>query len=662
MFHLNIFTVASQRIKDALPREIVDKIKASSQRSKTIAIIEPVQKNKDSCASSDSSSDSPSTNTNLNLNHRIVSGPPGKGGMASRFQEAAASMNRSKYRHFGISGGIPPTPQQVQVSLDHDYCSSNKSRRNNRVPSQHQPTPAHRVASYSTGETRHRVIISSGSGLTQVGPSGSIMSLQKNSRAVIRVSRAPVLKRAKELTSHLVALSKPSTTCSPIQISSPITITPASIHNSHSPLLSTSTVSSTSTSVSSPITLAPCSSPKVPLKIEPASPTSNHELDLHDDSSAPSPRTTQRRDSDPKKDSGLESGDVSDASNIEDEHLYSRLPAYLTTLPAKEGIEESQSIVDRTPSKIKLEQEDMALYDRLPTYVTGLSRRNSTESCMKVEDCIEMKPDPMMLEAGSSTLSFCPSSSSPTTCVEGGGIVNSGAEPLPGGVICDNEISSLFKPRRSLRSRQSSRSCSRSSSRSSSTSSFTAHGNSDSESNLPDLTGAPLVGGVPPTHHKPFHVVTRSSTAAKRCSRRPPSTMSPSKTLSSLSSNSKSTMCMKRRRDRSTSSTSSSSSRFRSRSPLDSSALLLSEPFSAAARRSSKRNRNHPRSHVAHQNPKIIKDMEQYRREEKQKQVEERRVVYVGKICESTSRASLRARFEVFGPIEEISVHFRDRG
>ena len=40
----------------------------------------------------------------------------------------------------------------------------------------------------------------------------------------------------------------------------------------------------------------------------------------------------------------------------------------------------------------------------------------------------------------------------------------------------------------------------------------------------------------------------------------------------------------------------------------------------------------------------------------------ERRVVYVGKIAEGTTRADLRKRFEVFGPILEISVHFRDRG
>ena len=48
--------------------------------------------------------------------------------------------------------------------------------------------------------------------------------------------------------------------------------------------------------------------------------------------------------------------------------------------------------------------------------------------------------------------------------------------------------------------------------------------------------------------------------------------------------------------------------------------------------------------------------------QEDSRQVEERRVVYVGKIAEGTTRNDLRNRFEVFGPIVEISVHFRDSG
>ncbi|KAF6209411.1 hypothetical protein GE061_015158 [Apolygus lucorum] len=47
---------------------------------------------------------------------------------------------------------------------------------------------------------------------------------------------------------------------------------------------------------------------------------------------------------------------------------------------------------------------------------------------------------------------------------------------------------------------------------------------------------------------------------------------------------------------------------------------------------------------------------------ERQKQVEERRVIYVGQIDESTTRPQLRERFQCFGPIVDISLHFRERG
>jgi len=48
--------------------------------------------------------------------------------------------------------------------------------------------------------------------------------------------------------------------------------------------------------------------------------------------------------------------------------------------------------------------------------------------------------------------------------------------------------------------------------------------------------------------------------------------------------------------------------------------------------------------------------------EEKNRQVEERRVIYVGRIEEGISKADLRLRFQQFGPIVDISVHFRERG
>ncbi|MPC31062.1 Peroxisome proliferator-activated receptor gamma coactivator 1-alpha [Portunus trituberculatus] len=48
--------------------------------------------------------------------------------------------------------------------------------------------------------------------------------------------------------------------------------------------------------------------------------------------------------------------------------------------------------------------------------------------------------------------------------------------------------------------------------------------------------------------------------------------------------------------------------------------------------------------------------------ENRVKQVEERRVIYIGRISEGTTKAELRTRFEKYGTIVDISVHFREHG
>lgn len=48
--------------------------------------------------------------------------------------------------------------------------------------------------------------------------------------------------------------------------------------------------------------------------------------------------------------------------------------------------------------------------------------------------------------------------------------------------------------------------------------------------------------------------------------------------------------------------------------------------------------------------------------EDRSRQVEERRVVYIGRLSEGTSKGDLRRRFQKFGEIVDISVHFRDHG
>lgn len=41
---------------------------------------------------------------------------------------------------------------------------------------------------------------------------------------------------------------------------------------------------------------------------------------------------------------------------------------------------------------------------------------------------------------------------------------------------------------------------------------------------------------------------------------------------------------------------------------------------------------------------------------------EERKIVYVGRIPEGYTRRQLYKRFEQYGKIEEVSVHFREAG
>ncbi|XP_065408763.1 peroxisome proliferator-activated receptor gamma coactivator-related protein 1 isoform X1 [Chrysemys picta bellii] len=89
------------------------------------------------------------------------------------------------------------------------------------------------------------------------------------------------------------------------------------------------------------------------------------------------------------------------------------------------------------------------------------------------------------------------------------------------------------------------------------------------------------------------------------------------------------------------SSRSSSASRSRSRSP-------------SPRRRSNRRRRydyGDPPDHCQH--PKVL---------HKERAIEERRVVFIGKIPSRMTRAELRHRFSVFGDIEECTLHFRAEG
>ncbi|XP_012579293.1 PREDICTED: peroxisome proliferator-activated receptor gamma coactivator-related protein 1 isoform X3 [Condylura cristata] len=113
---------------------------------------------------------------------------------------------------------------------------------------------------------------------------------------------------------------------------------------------------------------------------------------------------------------------------------------------------------------------------------------------------------------------------------------------------------------------------------------------------------------------------------------------------SSCSSSGRSRRCSSSSSSSSTSSassSSSSSSRSRSRSP-------------SPCRRSDRRRRySSYRSHDHYQRQRVL---------QKERAIEERRVVFIGKIPGRMTRSELKQRFSVFGEIEECTIHFRVQG
>jgi len=79
-----------------------------------------------------------------------------------------------------------------------------------------------------------------------------------------------------------------------------------------------------------------------------------------------------------------------------------------------------------------------------------------------------------------------------------------------------------------------------------------------------------------------------------------------------------------------------------------------------SSRPSSREQERAPRRHGDRR--ERVKDHRQQQQLEHRSQVEDRKIVYVGCIEEGILKSDLRARFETFGPIVDISVHFRDRG
>lgn len=150
----------------------------------------------------------------------------------------------------------------------------------------------------------------------------------------------------------------------------------------------------------------------------------------------------------------------------------------------------------------------------------------------------------------------------------------------------------------------------------------------------------------------------RETSRVRRKSSRSP-TRSYSSSQSSRSSRSPSP-APARRRQRS-SSRSSYSSRSRSRSSsYGSRRRRSSRSRSRSYRRNRSYSRRSPSPRYRYSDRRRVSN--KYRDAERQRQIEERRVIYVGKIAEGSTRADLRRRFEIFGPVIDISLHFRERG
>ncbi|XP_063738792.1 peroxisome proliferator-activated receptor gamma coactivator-related protein 1-like isoform X2 [Eleginops maclovinus] len=147
-----------------------------------------------------------------------------------------------------------------------------------------------------------------------------------------------------------------------------------------------------------------------------------------------------------------------------------------------------------------------------------------------------------------------------------------------------------------------------------------------------------------------------------------------SSSSSSCSSASPSPKRQKRRHKRSESSSCSSSSPSVSRSPTR--RYRWSYSRRSKCSRSRSRSWSQSRSPSRSRSPRVYRgklrdvysrESRKLRREheiriQKLKAIDERRVVYVGRICRSMTHEELRERFCQFGEVECVSLHFRDRG
>ncbi|KAM7362236.1 PGC-1 family member spargel [Cochliomyia hominivorax] len=119
------------------------------------------------------------------------------------------------------------------------------------------------------------------------------------------------------------------------------------------------------------------------------------------------------------------------------------------------------------------------------------------------------------------------------------------------------------------------------------------------------------------------------------------------------------------RRQRRTSYTKRSAARKRSRSPYSSSSSYTSDSDRSRSplyRRSRSRSTSRPRSRTRRSSYRRNHNNNYVDRNVSQPAVEERRIVYVGRIEQETTKDMLRRKFLQYGTIKQISIHYKDTG
>lgn len=100
---------------------------------------------------------------------------------------------------------------------------------------------------------------------------------------------------------------------------------------------------------------------------------------------------------DGRKDSGLESGEVSDASSDSNEKLYSKVPGYLTAVSVENADSRSVSAAEESG------------YDRLPAYLKGVRKSADDTGVMVAEDECPLRKDEFMPVAAAAEEDKCDS-------------------------------------------------------------------------------------------------------------------------------------------------------------------------------------------------------------------------------------------------------------